>query len=146
MTGLHKTNRSHKNKDKYNTLHASSSCTKFFGKSNPLLISCVWLAHWADRWMIEQLQENLCNNFGSVASLWQDYCNTCNDSGHHRFFASHPCQSVDWLRFDAKNPESLRNSRQMMDIGRECKKQHKKIAWFVIIAPTRSRESVDRSH
>ena len=50
------------------------------------------------------------------------------------------------LRFDAKNPESLRNSRQMMDIGRECKKQHKKIAWFVIIAPTKSRESVDRSH
>ena len=50
------------------------------------------------------------------------------------------------LRFDAKNPESLRNSRQMMDIGRECKKQRKKIAWFVIIAPTRSRESVDRSH
>ena len=50
------------------------------------------------------------------------------------------------LRFDAKNPESLRNSRQMMDIGRECKKQRKKIAWFVIIVPTRSRESVNRSH
>ena len=113
-TGLHKTNRSHKDKDKYNTMHASSSCTKFFGKSNPLLISCVWLAHWADRWMIEQLQEfrrnNLCNNFVSVASLWQDYCNTCNDSGHHRFFASHPCQSVDsasiWCQ-KSREPEKL---------------------------------------
>ena len=31
------------------------------------------------------------------------------------------------LRFDAKNPESLRNSRQMMDIGRECKNNTKRL-------------------
>ena len=83
---------------------------RFLG--NPIHFSLVvcWLAHWADRWMIEQLQENLCNNFVSVASLWQDYCNTCNDSGHHRFFASHPCQSVDsasiWCQ-KSREPEKL---------------------------------------